>query len=248
MNTNKDFILEKIKFSIPAQILDMAFKPKPRFNNVAVTMEHNLYTTVLQKRVLQDCNMVTPTEKIINIQGATAITAPNGVIIKIGMEATGGKNIMSVLSVGFWPSITTRTGPTVSSSYSPMAITSDAQIELIAENTIFIPGYRFIPVYTLRCALENAANFSNIKHAALNTLAEMCLLATKAYIYNNLLIAVGTGQIIQGIDITTIKATIEGYSDSLAMYNEMLTTTWKKVHVLSDPIAKQAFVRCLIPK
>lgn len=73
-------------------------------------------------------------------------------------------------------------------------------------------------VVTVRLALDET--FEQVQPSATEALAELVTLATKAWIYNNLIIDIDRAAMECGADIGKIKEEIENYRDANNMYKE----------------------------
>jgi hypothetical protein len=247
--------LDEVKFRIPSAILREAFSSAMhRWKDTPVSIDEQITNLVIKNRVLVDCNLVGGTEVLIpldNLEVKRVDTYTS--IYNIPKALTQGRTIMSVLSVGYASTSlqgmagglggvrpnsvtpTTMAGMAMMDAMSPMPIASSAKVQLIAENTIMV---RDISPLTqsgyLRCVLANDDNLNHIQMRSIPAFCRLVELATKSYVYNELIIKIGSAQLSGGQDLGVFKEKIEGYSDSEELYQEHLNTVWAKVAYMND--------------
>jgi hypothetical protein len=250
MNAKISYLVSVIKRSIPPQVLEYVFRNPQTFNMLQPSIEHELRNRIIDGWVLRDCNVIGGIECWIDILGCQLKDYPGGVLVLIPNSQTGGKSITSVLSVSFSMG-TYYTGnygnEIVNGVVGPTAIGS-ARIHLVGPNTVYFEGGIISPMRYIRCLLENDTEFQNINDRSLAFLSKMCVLATKAYIYNETVIKAETMPIIQGLPMGKVADIIGEYSDSLEMYNELLTTKLRKTLILNDRNSHNRHIRMLLSK
>lgn len=76
--------------------------------------------------------------------------------------------------------------------------------------------------WILSCMLEYDKNFTNIGLNMIKPLQQMTVLATKAFIYNELYLKMNQGYLESGSQLEAIKTIIEGYADATEQFEEAL--------------------------
>ena len=258
--------VDVVKMEIPSEILDLAFRHKNmRWRQTPARVDEYITSLVIRPRVFVDCNLVGGVEALIPLDGLTAELVENYITIyRIPKDRTQGKSIISVLSVGFGSaslygrigvgvtnpgSITpvNMAGQAMMDAMGPTPLISTARASLIAENTVMIRDTA-PPVANayIRCRLANDENMSHIQLVSIPYFCELVLLATKAHIYNEMIVELDQAFLSGGQVLGKIKEIIESYADADTMYKEYLRTTWQKVAALNDTETNDRFLRLMI--
>ena len=117
-----------------------------------------------------------------------------------------------------------------------LPVISTAIAEIIGENVVLVKN---LPISIgmglgLICVVANDENMSNLQPRSIYDFSKLCVLATKAYIYNKLIIEIDIGQYKAGASLGVIRNIIEEYKDAHEQYNDFLTTVWTKVAYTND--------------
>lgn len=256
--------LDEIQFSIPKQILNHVFVSQSLQQqcNTVISLDTRIREEVLEKRVFVDINIHGGTEAYIDLKSPvlTNYTDPFTAIYNIPDELTQNRPIVQVYSVHFailgYQNGGFATGYSESSLggevrrvldsavRTPPAATS--YLNLIAHNTV-MARYVTQPYRSafLRCRLGSDNALSEIRPQTIPDFAELCVLATKAYIYNEMLIPMDQGQLSGGQTLGVFRDKISEYSDANDMYREKLRR-WKKISVFNDPEAHRRLIRSIV--
>lgn len=253
------YSLDQVKFEIPAEVLQEAFMPRRydparreryRDNQLGVSVDSNIRKEVIEGRVAIDVNLCSGVETVISLGSLTPerIDAWN-LIYRIPDKLTGGRSITAVYSVNYGigyhtqagigsmhrgSSITDATAAVMMAS-SPIPDTSSPYVALVGDNTILINDAQAISqTLWLRCMLTHEPNFANIKPAYYRKFAEMVVLATKAMVYNKLVIALDEGQIKAGSNIGRFREIVDNYADANQLYKEFLHDKWRVSSTMND--------------
>lgn len=263
MQTPIDRALEEIRFSIPRAIIDLAFGGQPVFNNPTLrprfSMEHAIRERVIYKRVLEDMNInggiqdrvpllglpyeiydqwnrvyVIPKSRTQGRSIRQVLNMTFGLAGSYGMTSTGMNQINTNISQN-GRSPVTEMANNVISSYSPIPNVSTTNIRLIGENTVLIN--EIIPVTdtaSLLCLMTHDDEMSNIPVPYWGFLAEFIVLATKAHIYNELIIDLDLGALMGGQELGKVKEIVESYADANMSYIEMRNERVPKAALMMD--------------
>lgn len=257
-------IIQDIRFQIPREILQATFYRREFGQRVMPTnIDELIREQVIEGKVRPDCNLVGGTETVIPIHDLPYDAWDSyRFCYRIPLDRTGGRYITRTVGVlmgnaGFYGSsgylgsqgytqvLDATSGVLASNTSIPDVASYDVQ--LIGPNTILVSNIQTISTQlALRCYVENDADFSNLRGTAVQRFSELCLLATKAYIYNQLKIPMDMGQLIGGMNLGAFKEVVDGYSDAAQMYNDFLLNKWKRIAILNDPMAKKRHVRVLM--
>lgn len=250
--------LNEIKFNIPREILDIAFKEYDVYNyNKIVSLDEKIMSKVIRPRVLVDCNLISGINMEVDLTHANVSRLPTTMeyIIEIPKKYTNGKSILMPLEL-ICNVYYTNTFPGVNSSplvagannmYMNLAthnIIQTSRLELIGENTILVHDTGMVIVNgILRCRVEYDSNMSSLPPTAYLDFGQLCILAVKAYIYNNCKIQLDKGYITGGHELSSISEIIDGYSDANEQYVEHLKTTMRKILYITQSVNLNRFIK-----
>lgn len=263
------FALNEIKMRIPIEVLNVAFKTDiTDWRQAPISLDDRIMNQVIRQRVLTAANVVGGQMAVIPLDGLQVEYLDNyNMIYRVPKERTQNRSIVSVLSVGYLPyingyggssmgfgglapsSITevSNTAMRVMDSVSGIPPISNAQIELLGENTVLIRDqFRTTQAYFLRCILENDENLNNISPRSWPAFADLCELAVKSYIYKTLIIKIDQGFLVGGQELGAMKAYVEECRDSEEQYRTHLKEVWRKVAFMNDQQSHQRHIRLMI--
>lgn len=261
--------LDEIKFQIPLQVLHEAFKEdRPRWRKAPVSLDDLILHKIIRQRVLVDCNLVGGQTVLIPLDGIAPDMIDNySSVYHIPKDRTQNKTIQSVLSVGYTPyssafnssgmgfgnvspgSMTdlTSAAQRVSDSMSGIPPVSNANVTLIAENTILLRDqFRVTSAYVVRCILANDDQLSNISLRSILNFSQLCVLAVKAYIYNTMLVRVDQAFLEGGQELGSMKNYVESLSDSEVNYRTFLNEVWQKTAFMNDTHLHDRFLKLMV--
>lgn len=123
----------------------------------------------------------------------------------------------------------------IGNSSSSTGVMSNTHIEIVGYNTLLIyANYRSLINFGVRVVLENDSNLNNIQPRSYKNFGTLCVLATKAYLYNKLIIAINSGQLSGGQELGMFKSILEGYSSAEEDYSTYLKEVWSPVAYMND--------------
>lgn len=255
--------------AIPRMILKIGLLPKNTYAFLPVSEEQALYDQVIFPIVLADINHVTGQNQLIPLtNAATTRLGATTLLFHIPNTTLGDRKLNAVYEVGFIPNFNgvfgqldnaiynnscgaTETNIQLQKLYNtqtPSYIPVSAHCKLINSETIFAEFYGMATSPNVaRVSLMHDHNLSNIQPKSHRVFAELCLLATKQYIYNNTILTLDGGFIEHGMEYPTVKAIIEEYRDASEMYNELLNGRWRQVCALADSHRHASTLRSQIP-
>lgn len=261
--------LDEIKFSIPIQVLQEAFREKrPYWKSAPIGLDELILTKVIRPRVLVDCNLVGGIMVQVPLDGLVPDMVDNyNLVYRIPKDRTNNKSIISVVSIGYMPSSVAfnsggmgygaaaplsmnevnNTAQRIADSVSGVPPISNHDIALVGENTVAIRDqFRITTSYVLRCILSNEENLNNISPRSYLTFAELCVWAVKAYIYNELYIRVGQAYLEGGQELGEMKSYIDNLADANENYKTFLTEKWRATAFMNDQQSYKRFLRIQI--
>lgn len=249
------YSINEIQNTIPYEILNAGFTIDEVPETVNLTsLGDKILRKVIKKRVLLDANIVGGIETIIPLNSvAPSYTENYYTVYQIPPELTMNKEIISVLNITRTPSggllyggigvstvfgqnqavtnVANRIGDSVSSS----GILSNAHLELVGYNTVLVYAhFRVLSSFGLRVILENDSNLNNIQPRSYKAFSLLCILATKAYLYNKLIVPINSGYLASGQDLGVFKSILESYSDAEEQYRTYLEEKMGSILFMND--------------
>lgn len=254
--------INNIKFEIPRDVLTQAFMPKRydptrrvryQDNVFAASIDELIRSIVVEGRVAIDVNLLSGTEMILPLAAAARDHVdPWNIIYRFGTDVTGGRRITAVYEVLY--SVTQGlngnnvSGLTMQRSSSMLKVGRDilnaadgvntastAYCQLVGQNTVLVNDVNQMIVHGgLRCRVSHELNFNDIKPVYYHAFGELITLATKAYIYNTLVIDLDEGAIKGGASLGRIREIVDQYADANQMYKEYLNTKWQRIGLMND--------------
>jgi hypothetical protein len=256
--------LDEIKFEIPPQILKAYFEKADFYLCTSpVNMDTRIREQVLDARVLVDMDIMGGTEVYIPLSSPVRFEQIDQftVMYQIPDELTQNRPIRQIYSVHFGILGYSQASGVLrypesalggemrkvldSALRTPPASTS--YINLINHNT-FIVKYSYLPYSAafIRCRLGNDEALNFIRPQSIPDFAELCVLATKAYIYNQYRIAIGQAYLSGGQELGEFKDAVMEYSDANEQYKAKLKV-WKNISQnYNDPESRRRMLRTLV--
>lgn len=250
--------IDEVRFEIPYEILNETFKVDTgyasagRSTGVRTSLEARIREEILDKKVLVDCNLMGGHEVVVPLSGLQVkYNVDRTFVVTIPKQRTEGLSITSVLSVaqapdGWMGSI--YTGPNAGNSFANRMDAMfhgslgggslgqiDARVRLIGDNIVYV---KLVDETTsdifLRCRVGSDSNMSRLPAPYWLDFSEMVVLATKAYIYKELPIRMGEGQLSGGLNLGRFKEIIDEYADANTLYKEFVRENWPRIAGLTD--------------
>lgn len=269
------YSINEILHQIPRDILHagMMIDENDSIANLT-TIEDKILNKVLKKRVLLDANIIGGIETIIPLTNVQpSYYEQYYTIYNIPSDLTMNKEIMSVLGMASVPingylnslgsysnsqnnngvnsingnnafmSVANRMGDAI----SPASVLNNTNLELVGYNTVLVyANYRLISNFGIRVVLENESNLNNIQPRSYKNFSMMCVLATKAYLYNKLIIPINSGMLAGGQDLGVFKSILESYSSAEDDYRVFIKEVWGGVAYMNDNTRYSRFLGSML--
>jgi len=251
--------MSEIYYNIPKEIISLAFNDNQAQS--AISMDEMIMNRVIRPRVKVDCNLLGGVETYIRVAVCkiTDYSTNYGreYLIDVPKTATNNRSIVTALSLFFnTASVNYNSGhtdPLVNASSKQLTIAEQpsmvttSRLEVVGENKVLVsdPSVYF-GSGTLKCVVENDDNLSNISPRSYIAFSNLCVLATKAYVYNYLSIKMGSGYIQSGHELGVLNDVISDYSGAAQEYQEYLITTWRSVMLHNDSDRLNNFISGLV--
>lgn len=267
-----DQAIAYIKRGIPRQVLEVAFLGDiGRANRHGQSIDWYIRNKVIDNWVRPDCDLLGSYED--NIPLATAEVSYDDkyrFTARIPKEATGGRSIVAVLALNYiynvpggmvnngWQGNSFNMSASGNSplmnvasrilrSASPAPITGSASVQLVAENVVLITDYiGDVRQCSITCRLSHDMEMNNISNGAVPHFRKLCMLACKAWIYAETTVDMDQGYLYNGMEITRIKEIIDGFSDSLELYDTYFDEQWSGVSFMDDANRSGNWYRTMI--
>lgn len=258
--------IAKIEADIPPEILDMAFKPELHQQ----TIDERIIHEVVRKRILVDLSamgvgkqtripLIDGWREVLDSPGSldgVATTLGNDVY-RIPADARENRDIISVqkLVVGTFYSgydqnaaFLRDSGNSVSNlarvALGSRTLSNQSNVPepyLIGNNLVRVRPRILSANLLLECQLSFDPEFTNVSNAAVNSLSNLILNATKTYVYTRTIVAIDANEMRNGMPIGVIKEIVSDYRDEKQAYQELLLKV--KGNLLMDPDQARQLVR-----
>lgn len=266
-----DKALQEIRATIPLPILQRAFiNTIEHYQQLNVSLDSVIRDQVISQRVWTDCSLQGAQQLLIPFRELRP-TQPDAYsfIYRIPKSMTNGRSIMTVLDVvyyvaqglvaygGSYSSVNTlnstcenspilQAGKALRDVDGNISQISTANAQIIGENVILINDNSGLVVAGgAHVMLAHDEQFSNIKGNLYGAFGKLVVLATKAWIFNNLEIIIDRNEVWSGMAVGKFKEIVERYSSAEDMYQEYKDTTWRKAQISNDYMSSQRIVRGL---
>ena len=235
-------------FDIPTQILEVIFKDDWLDRNMPMSLQDRVFTRVIRPRVLRDIDMYYGEQILIDLNKSEFMNVGDYArIYRFSPDHTNNREIISADCVRFMPfgaysnyqsSVGTSMipgqqndlmtyGSQMMSSVSSLPMVSSTRVEIVGFNTIRITdNQRFASSYSLRCFVTNDNRLANIPPQAWEDLLQLCLLAVKAYCYNEYVIVMGQSHLVRGQELGIFKEIIEEWKEAAKEYYTFKKENW----------------------
>jgi len=232
--------IQEARYRIPLEVLDLAFGDLTKGGS----LDNAILMSVIKPRVLLDCDIARGVEITIPLAKCTLLeTDSRGMVIRIPENVLGGRTLISALSLVSINGImyTGNNNPildsvnTMGNNMLGIDVAQTANIHIIGDNVVYIEiPYIDTTSYTMRVVVSNDANLNNINPRSYHVFSRLVELAIKSFIYNRLVIKIGSGYISSGHELGVMKDIIDEYKDFEEMYQEELSVKWAKVAFMND--------------
>lgn len=238
--------LQDVFFEIPREILEATFKPAIR----SKTLDACIMDDLIRGKVLTDCNIYGG--KLVKIpmtlDNAICLDAP--VPYTLGVAATWStyrihprarenRPIAATIAIRFpynYTSAYQATGCNPTSGITLSQLACSALNAMTFQNAITTPTPVLLSGDTIRldppqlshmdwileCRLCFDQDFTNMDVNSLQTFGNLVMAATKAYIYNQMIITVDRTYLSGGQELGIFKQLVESYADQADKYKEHL--------------------------
>lgn len=257
--------ISDVKAKVPLDLLMAAFVRREFGQSVVpYSLDSLIRTKVIEGRVRQDCNVVGGNEQIIPLAGLRPEHVDRfSYVFRIPKSMTQNRSIIQVLSLSMGHGNSNGSmnlgiqgysqlldaASAVMASHAAIPMVSTARCHLIAENTVLITETMALaPNSFLRCMLEYDDEFSTMRPQTVRPFTRLVELAVKAYIYNELNIPVGEGQLVGGMELGQFRTVLEGYADSEDLYQAFIDEVWQRVALLDDGPRRERHLRMIVAR
>ena len=252
--------IDEVQYVIPEEVLRLAFTFRQPYQfHGAVSIPVMIREQVIDRRVRQDIDLKGLTKQTIPLAGLEQEWLDKyNLVIRIPMERTNGRSISSCISLVFGQvgsygfnyglaannftlngenarSVLTDGLNNLAAAVAPIPQVSTANVKLIGENTILVTDViPFHYEFYLNCLMAGDSELSQITPPYYNLFAEFVVLATKAFVYRKLNIALDEAALIGGQALGRIREVVDSYSDAEQSYQDFRKEKLSKLLVLND--------------
>lgn len=211
-------------------------------NNVPPSYYEDYYT------VYRIPNELTNDKEIVSALSLTFIPS-NGYYGAQGMQpgAVPGVQSYNEIGMGNWNPLMGLADKVGGAAYGS-GVLSQAHLELVGYNMILVYAhYRTLSNFGVRVVVENSNNLSNIQPRSYKDFSKLCVLGTKAYIYNKLIIPLNSGALQGGRELGVFASIVESYESAEEDYDVFLEEVWSKVAWMNDTTRYNRYLNSMFP-
>lgn len=267
-------VISDIRFEIPIEVLEVAFlgdTGKERLRPGSLDWE--IRNKVIDAKVRPDCNLLGALEMNIPLASAEVIYDRSGMyrnVVRIPKKLTQGRTITEALYFNYYyyNGAAGQYGGYMANNYSnntcgnsPLmnaagrilgsaaddSLTGTASVRLIGENTVVINDYMgSVTQGSLVCRVSHDSEMNSIPPMAIPQFSQLCVYATKAWIYKTLMVKLNGGYLSGGTELGEIQNFVETYSDAAELYKEYFREEITAALFTTDDSRNSYYLRNLI--
>jgi hypothetical protein len=255
--------INDVKYEIPEEILNDAFiDRRSRYMRRPQSLDAAIRETIIDRRIKPDLDNLggvmvvidlngVPYEKLSNYERIYTIPRSKTMgrtisqVLRVGMNVTSNyqERIPGQSSASFQISPVERSIQSVVASHNPIPNISNAEVEMLGDNTFKINDYQnFTTDISLECLISYTKELSELKRPYFRDFSQLVVLAVKAYIYKELSLKLDRTRLEGGRDFGRYKEIVDEYRDANQMYNDLLDEKWAKLLLLNDQNRKQKHI------
>ena len=245
-------ILEEIYFTIPEEIINLAFmnNRNQRINQIA-NVDEMMLSKVIRKRVIKDMDLATQETITVPIDKCEILhTDTLSAVIRIPDRVLGSRKVISAISAVERPRVVNdlvsrsslfNTNPLLNATNKLMTAHDDinlshsARVELVGENTIYVENiYTSFNQYDIKLLVGNDPNLTNIPPKVYKAVSKLAVYAVKSFIHINLIVKLDEGYIRGGHEINAVKGLIDDYRSAEEDYQDYYENNWKAISMMMN--------------
>lgn len=242
-----DIVLTRIMYTIPVDLLKLAFFQYMKMGNRGMNIESLIETHIIKGRVLKDCNLMGGRVKSIilrydymetvvpiyagygmdinyTLYRIPAFERDNVPIIEVSNLTYPGPAVagMPPAQLNFGATVGSLAAGVLDSHTLSTAVVRPIPELLCGDLVRLIPAQYNGNEWVLNCRLAYDDQFTNLNSSAIDTLAELCVCAMKQYCYVKLAINIDRSIVEMGYDIGRIREFVDEYKEAEPRYKELL--------------------------
>ena len=244
--------LDEIKFRIPREILEKIFDNRDwSSKKITISIDEQIMVKVIRPRVMVDADLIGGVEVPIDLSNIPfQQTNDYTYVVRVPKDKTQNRSIISVMNITFADphsisnfgsaflqnnSALLNMGQALIDQHGVIPNASAGRCTIIGDNVVMVSEMYMIPSNCyMRAIVGNDSQMSHMKLRSYPDFAKACVLAVKAYIYNNHIVKLDMGELRGGQAIGAFKSIIEGYADADELYLEYMAKDFRAISVMND--------------
>lgn len=248
MNNVLDIVLTRIRLAIPKELLDLAFTVREPHEK-EYPVEQMVLEKVIRGIVRKEANIYGGKQKKIVLlpeyreklkydkSDAYTFTGPFS-LYRIPPCEREGQAIVDVDGLtyrgnyaGYVPHVNgwaggadvSTVGAGVMDSHTFASHPPRPNVTLLSGDLVRLtPSQHATIIWILHCRIGYDEQFTNLNPQAIDSFIELCIAATKMYVYNKLVIPTDKAWIESGYELNSYKIELDRYQDQADRYRELL--------------------------
>lgn len=251
-----NYVINVLQRRVPKEVINIAVTNENRFSLRNISTESQIEHKILRPTVLLDTNLLSGLEVIIPIENMDFINDVDGItLLRISDKYLHGRKIISALSLANGNESISGNARTAQDGFSEvMKNSSDwtnasivAKLEVVSGNEVLVyKNIQEIHTLALRVNVEYSNRFNEINPKSYPKLGLISSYAAEAWIYTEMRIRIGEGQLYHGHSLSSIESVISDLSGSMDLYNENLPLL-QKILFMNDAVSMDRFIKNMIP-
>lgn len=262
-------LLGRGTIDIPKRIFEVVLRDTWLEQHAPVTLESKILNNIIKPRVIVDMDITGGEEVLVDLSNVTPwVNEEFAKIYNIPPELVNFREIMAVMSVSYVPfgrvfgqkgnhalssvpiynNELMVAGQQVLNSVSAIPNVSTSRAELVGFNMVRVSDrQRMHSGYVLRCYVTNDTALQNMDPRAYMKFYKLCLWATKAWLYNHIVLEMGDHYLQRGQELSVFKTIIEKWEDAAEQYEIYKAEEWDVVPVFGDEDFSMRMLQAQIP-
>lgn len=237
-----EYLISRCRRVIPMEILARAF---PLSSGQGMySLDDRIYQDVLMDVVYRDFNLLGGSEQHVSLANILPQRTEYSLIYRVPLERTGGKRILSALSLDL-PHQGDNIGGMLGAHYGPYS-TMTTNLRVTGVNTFEVMEDISITHLYLRCRLGLEPNFMDWNPRSIETLGMFAELACKMVCYTRLSISMGDGAYNGGSVNGYLRQHLDEMADAHQQYHELKQTRGRKLSITRDDYSKRRSINLIV--
>lgn len=232
------YALQRVRLQVNSHLLDLAFQENPFYDAYRhASLEAKIRHVIIEQWIMPDLDIVGGDRVVISLQDLQPKEFQNAWVYQIPLSMTRGRHITRIDSIETGMADTgpqQTVGDALLNAASGPESSGTARVEICGPNTIALHE-RIVAMNTfIRATITNDENLANLPVPYHRKFSQLVILATQAYIYTKLNGVLNDPAYSGGPTSGNLQSVLDGYSDAITLYDELIDTEFRRIFQLKD--------------